>query len=89
MKRWQNRNQSQYKAFSNQRKNQGPRPRHVPNNGNHTNNNNYACFVCGKPGHSARICHYQKTGSMTQANVTEEPPVAMIIEINILDGLGG
>jgi hypothetical protein len=45
--------------------------------------------VCGKPGHSARICHYQKNGSMTQANETEEPLVAMITEINILDGLGG
>jgi hypothetical protein len=45
--------------------------------------------VCGKPGHSARICRYQKNGSMAQANVTEEPLVAMITEINILDGLGG
>jgi hypothetical protein len=29
------------------------------------------------------------TGSMAQANVTEEPLVAMITEINILNGLGG
>uniref|UniRef100_A0A2N9HB68 Uncharacterized protein n=1 Tax=Fagus sylvatica TaxID=28930 RepID=A0A2N9HB68_FAGSY len=42
-----------------------------------------------KPGHSARICRYRKNGSMTRANVTEEPLVAMITEINILDGLGG
>uniref|UniRef100_A0A2N9F5D9 Retrovirus-related Pol polyprotein from transposon TNT 1-94-like beta-barrel domain-containing protein n=1 Tax=Fagus sylvatica TaxID=28930 RepID=A0A2N9F5D9_FAGSY len=42
-----------------------------------------------KPGHSARICRYRKNGSMAQANVTEEPLVAMITEINILDGLGG
>uniref|UniRef100_A0A2N9G469 Uncharacterized protein n=1 Tax=Fagus sylvatica TaxID=28930 RepID=A0A2N9G469_FAGSY len=31
----------------------------------------------------------KKNGSMAQANVTEEPLVAMITEINILDGLGG
>jgi hypothetical protein len=30
-----------------------------------------------------------KNGSMAQANVTEEPFLAMITEINILDGLGG
>ncbi len=60
MKRWPNRNQSQYKALSNQKKNQGPSSKHVPNNKNHTNNNNYACFVCGKPGHSARICRCKK-----------------------------
>uniref|UniRef100_A0A2N9IMY7 Polyprotein n=1 Tax=Fagus sylvatica TaxID=28930 RepID=A0A2N9IMY7_FAGSY len=42
-----------------------------------------------KPGHSVRICCYRKNGSMAQANVTEEPLVAMITEINILDGLGG
>ena len=52
-------------------------------------NNNYACFVCGKPRHSARICHYRKNGSMAQANVTEEPLVTMITKINIFDGLGG
>jgi hypothetical protein len=89
MKRWPNRNQSQYKALSNQRKNQGPPSKHVPNIGNQTNNNNYACFVCGKLGHSARICRYRKNGLMAQANVTKEPLVAMITEINILDGLGG
>ena len=84
-----NGNQSQHKTHSNQRKNQAHHPKHAPNNGSHTKNRNYACFVCGKPRHSARNCHFRKHGPMTQVNVIEEPLVAMVTEINILEGLGG
>ena len=88
-KRRPNGNQPQHKTHSNQRKNQAHHPKHAPNNGSHTNNSNYACFVCGKPGHSARNCRFRKHGPMAQANVIEEPLVAMVTEINILEGLGG
>ena len=42
--------------------------------------------LCGKPGHSARNCRFRKHGPMSQANVTEAPLVAMVTEINILEG---
>ena len=57
-KRRPNGNQPQHKTHSNQRKNQAHHPKHAPNNGSHSNNSNYACFVCGKPGHSARNYGY-------------------------------
>ncbi|XP_075659253.1 uncharacterized protein LOC142629157 [Castanea sativa] len=88
-KRRPNGNQPQHKTHCNQRKNQAHHPKHAPNNGNHTNNSNYICFVCGKPGHSAKNCCFRKHGPMAQANVIEEPLVAMVTEINILEGLGG
>ena len=53
-----NGNQPQHKTHSNQKKNQAHHPKHAPNNGSHSNNSNYACFVCGKPGHSTRNCGY-------------------------------
>ena len=84
-----NGNQPQCRTHSNQRKNQAHHPKHAPNNGSHTNNSNYACFVCGKLRHSARNCRFQKHGPMAQANVIEEPLVVMVTEINILEGLGG
>ena len=46
-KRRPNGNQPQHKTHSNQRKNQAHHPKHAPNDGSHTNNSNYACFVCG------------------------------------------
>ena len=66
-------------------KNQAHHPKHAPNNGNHTNNSNYACFVHGQPRHLARNCRFQKHGPMAQANVIEEPLMAMVTEINILE----
>ena len=88
-KRSPNGNQPQHKTHSNQRKNQAHHPKHAPNNGSHTNNSNYACFVCGKSKHLARNCRFRKHGPMAQANVIEESLVAMVIKINILEGLGG
>ena len=44
-KRRRNGNQPQHKTHSNQRKNQAHHPKHALNNGNNTNNSNYACFV--------------------------------------------
>ena len=84
-----NGNQPEHKTHSNQRKNQAHHPKHAPNNGNHTNNSNYACFVCGKLGRLARNCCFRKHGPMAQASVIEKPLVAMVTEINILEGLGG
>ena len=51
-------NHPQHKTSSNQRKNQAHHPKHTPNNGSHTNNSNYAYFICGKLGHSAINCHF-------------------------------
>ena len=47
-------------------KNQGP-----PSNNQQVN----ACFACGKSGHIARFCKFQKHESIPQANVIEEPLV--------------
>lgn len=53
-------------------KNQGPPSRQAENSSNN------GCYVCGKHGHIAQMCRYRKRGSVPQANVTEEPIVAMI-----------
>ena len=45
---------------------------------------NRSCFVCGMSGHIARFCKFQKHKSVPQANVTEEPLVAMITDINMV-----
>ena len=50
---------------------------------------NRSCFVCGKSGHIARFCKFQKRESVPQANVTEEPLVAMIIDINMVQYVEG
>ena len=45
---------------------------------------NRSCFVWGKSGHIARFCKFQKRESILQGNVTEEPLVAMITDINMV-----
>ena len=45
---------------------------------------NRSYFVCGKSGHIARFCKFRKHESVPQANVTEEPLVAMITDINMV-----
>ncbi|OMO79433.1 Zinc finger, CCHC-type [Corchorus olitorius] len=44
-----------YKGQFNQRKNQGPPSEKAPNN-----KRNDGCYVCGKPGHIARLCNFRK-----------------------------
>ena len=61
-------------------KNQGPPSQ---------NQQNYVCFVCGKSGHIARICKFRKRESVPQANVTEEPLVAMITDVNMVQFVEG
>ena len=48
-----------------------------------------SCFVCGKSGHIAQFCRFQKRGSNPQANVTEEPFVAVITDINMVENVDG
>ncbi|KAM3707636.1 hypothetical protein ACJW31_02G038700 [Castanea mollissima] len=76
---------------------------HFPRNGRGNLNRNYnknqgppsqdqfnrSCFVCGKSGHIARFCKFRKHESVPQANVTEEPLVAMIIDINMVQYVEG
>ncbi|KAH0711799.1 hypothetical protein KY289_007758 [Solanum tuberosum] len=47
------------------------------------------CFVCGKSGHIARFCRFRKRGPNPQANVTEEPFVAVITNINMVENVDG
>ena len=50
---------------------------------------NRSSFVCGKSEHIARFCKFRKSESIPQINVTEEPLVAMIIDINIVQYVEG
>ena len=65
---------------SQRNKNQGP-----PSNNQQVN----ACFVCGKNGPIARFCKFKKHGSVPQANVIEEPLVAMITGIYMIQYVEG
>ncbi|XP_077237161.1 uncharacterized protein LOC143878811 [Tasmannia lanceolata] len=47
------------------------------------------CYICGLKGHIARMCRRKKTAPIPQANVIEEPLVAMITEVNIVGGSEG
>lgn len=47
------------------------------------------CFVCGKSGHIARFCKFRKRGPTPQANVTEEPLMAVITDINMVENVDG
>ena len=48
-----------------------------------------ACFVCGKSGHIARFYKFRKHGSIPQANVIEEPLVAIITNIYMIQYVEG
>ena len=50
---------------------------------------NRSCFVCGKSGHIARFCKFRKRESIPQVNVTKEPLVAMITDINMVQYVEG
>ena len=45
---------------------------------------NRSYFVCGKSGHIARFCKFRKCESVPHANIIEEPLVAMITYINMV-----
>ncbi|KAL0439734.1 UNVERIFIED_CONTAM: hypothetical protein Slati_2456400 [Sesamum latifolium] len=48
-----------------------------------------AYFVCGKSGHIARFCKFKKRELAPQANVIEEPLVAMITDIHVVESVNG
>ena len=50
---------------------------------------NRSYFVCGKSGHIARFCKFWKRESVSQVNVTKEPLVAMITDINMVQYVEG
>ena len=75
------------------KKNNG-RPPKKNNGGNHQAQNQQvqekgSCFVCGKSGHIARFCKSWKRGPNPQAIVTEEPFVALITDINMVENVDG
>ena len=55
----------------------------------HKINNKGPCFVCGKSGHIAQFCRFWKRGPNPQANVTEEPFVEVITDINMVENVDG
>ncbi|GKU85679.1 hypothetical protein SLEP1_g312 [Rubroshorea leprosula] len=59
------------------------------NQGPPSKQNSYTCFVCGKLGHTARVCKFWKRGPTPQVKATEEPFVAMLSDINMLNGSEG
>ncbi|KAM1806973.1 hypothetical protein ACFX11_030044 [Malus domestica] len=48
----------------------------------------FLCYNCDKPGHLARNC-LNKRRNAPQANLTEDQLVAMVSEINLVDGSEG
>ncbi|KAL0329249.1 UNVERIFIED_CONTAM: hypothetical protein Sradi_4911600 [Sesamum radiatum] len=47
------------------------------------------CYVYGKSGHIARFCKFRKREPAPQANVIEEPFVAMITDIHMVESVDG
>ena len=45
------------------------------------------CFVCGKSGNIARFCRFWKCSPNPQANVTKEPFVVVITDINMVENV--
>ncbi|KAK2391773.1 CBL-interacting serine/threonine-protein kinase [Trifolium repens] len=65
---------------------------HPPAQRNDSGSVGLSCFNCGKPGHFARKCRLRNkpaTAPDAQANLTDEPYVAMITEINMVGGTDG
>ena len=81
------------KAFKNNNRPQGrgnPNKNYNKNQGPPSQDQfNRFCFVYGKSGHVARFYKFWKHESVLQANVTEEPLVAMIIFINMVQYVEG
>ncbi|GKU90569.1 hypothetical protein SLEP1_g4551 [Rubroshorea leprosula] len=56
------------------------------NQGLPSKQNSNACFVFGKLGHTTRVCKFRKCGPNPQVNITKEPFVVMLSDINMLNG---
>ncbi|XP_077251868.1 uncharacterized protein LOC143891109 [Tasmannia lanceolata] len=76
MKRKHNQNQG-----TNKSQNQNPKK--------NTDYSKVVCYNCGLKGHISRMCRQKKGAQVPQANVTEEPLVAMITEVNAVGGSNG
>ena len=50
---------------------------------------NKSCFFNGKSGHISQFCKFWKHESILHTNVTKEPLVAMIIDINMVQYVSG
>ncbi|RZB66097.1 Retrovirus-related Pol polyprotein from transposon TNT 1-94 [Glycine soja] len=49
----------------------------------------FLCYNCGKPGHMAHKCKNPSMTGVSQANMTQEPYIAVITEINMIGGSNG
>ena len=58
-------------------------------NKNHVHQNSNVCYVCGKSGHIARVCRFRKREPQPQAHVIEEPFVAMLTDIFMVENRDG
>ena len=81
------------RAFKNNNRPQGrgnPNKNYNKNQGPPSQNQfNRSCFVCGKSGHIAQFCKFRIRESVPQANITKEPLVAMITNINMVQYVEG
>ncbi|KAK0589225.1 hypothetical protein LWI29_011236 [Acer saccharum] len=81
-----NRNQNKYrnnKTYSQNPQNQNKQQPPSWNN----DSSQFSCYNCGKPGHLAQNCRNMRVARPApQANLTIDQLVAMISEVNLVDG---
>ncbi|KAL0313930.1 UNVERIFIED_CONTAM: hypothetical protein Sangu_2237400, partial [Sesamum angustifolium] len=71
------------------KKNYGKFPKKNNGNAQAQDLNPRVCHVCGKSRHIARFCKFRKREPAPQANVIEEPFVAMITDIYMVESVDG
>ena len=76
--------------------NNRPQGRGNPNKNNNKNKRppsqdqfNRSCFICDRSGHIVRFCKFRKREPILQANITKEPLMAMITNINMVQYVEG
>ena len=85
----QNRNQNKYRNNRTHSQNPQNQNKQQPPSWNN-DSSQFSCYNCGKPGHLARNCRNKRVAHPApQANLTIDQLVAMISEVNLVDGSEG